>query len=118
MRFHLVTVEETEQFGDQWTIAPLVRLQDMSEHAPGLMMPMAGEEVELRLPDGGTKTAHIVSFGVSLWKDSEGNFYTNSDLTDPSLTLTIKCDPDVKGIPPGTQIWLPNATFDAASEDS
>ena len=118
MRFHLVTVEETQQFEDEWTIAPLVPLRSLSERAPGLMMPMAGDDVELQLPDGSIMTARIVSFGVSVWKASDGNFYTNSDLTAPSLTLTIKCDPDVGDIPPGTQIWLPNATFDAASKDS
>ena len=109
MRIHLVTVEGTQRYEDEWTIAPLVRLQTLSEHGPALMMPMAGDAVELRLPDGQVTRGHIVSFGMSVWQDSEGNFFTNMDPSDPSLTLTIRCDAGLAEIPPGTGVWLPNA---------
>jgi hypothetical protein len=45
MRYHLLTVEGAEQFGDMWTIMPSVPLSSLE---PTLMMPMAGEVVELR----------------------------------------------------------------------
>jgi hypothetical protein len=72
-------------------------------------MPMAGEELELRLPDGQVMTAHIRSFGIDAWRDSEGALYTTSEPADPSLTLTITCDSGVDVVPQGTEIWLPNA---------
>ena len=109
MRFHLVTVEGAQQFEDMWTIEPLVRLESLSENGPALMMPMADDEIELSLPDGQVVAGHIVSFGMSVWQDSEGNFYTNVDPADPSLTLTIRCDSSLAAVPPGTEIWLPHA---------
>jgi hypothetical protein len=51
-------------------------------------------------------TAHIASFGVDVWQDSEGNFYMNTDPSDPVLTLTITCTSDVGEVAPGTEIWL------------
>lgn len=115
MRFHLLTVEGTQQSGEEWRIAPLVPLRNL---APHMMMPMAGDEVELRLPGGDVLAARIAGFGIDVWKDDEGNFWATSDLSDPSLTLTIICSPDVAEVPAGTEIWLPNAKLDSAAEGS
>jgi hypothetical protein len=118
MRFHLLTVEGAQQFGETWRIAPAVPLRILMERGPTLMMPMAGEEIELRLPDGQLLTALIASFGVDAWKDSEGNLFINTDPSDPSLTLTITCNSDVGEVPPGTEVWLSNARSSSASEAS
>ena len=109
MRFYLVTVEGTQHVGDSWIVAPLVPLRSLNERGPSLIMPRAGEELELRLPDELVMIAHIASFGIDAWRDSEGNLYTNTDPADPSLTLTITCDSEVSEVPPGTEIWLKNA---------
>jgi hypothetical protein len=119
MRLHLLTVESTERFGDHTcTIAPKVRLRDFGQDVPNLMMPNPGDEVELRLPDGSVKKARISSFGLEVWKDSEGNFYTDMDPSDPYLTLTSTSDSDIGEVPPGTEIWLPDARTASAAEDS
>jgi hypothetical protein len=115
MRFHLVNVEDAQQHGEMWTIAPPVPLQSLPS---SMMMPMAGEEVELHFPDGSVVPALIASFGVDVWRDGEGNFYTNSDLSDPSLTLSVTCPSDIGEIPPGTEEWLTNATYASAPESS
>lgn len=111
MRVHLVTVESVERFGEQWRIAPLIPLGSLPKN---IMMPMKGDEVELRLPDGGMKSGHIVGFGMGAWKGSDGKFYTNVDPYDPDLTLTITGDADLTELPPGTEIWLPDAKFASA----
>ena len=113
MRLHLVTVEGAEQSGEVWAITPAVPLNSL---AANLMMPMSGDEIELILPDGQHLTAHVASFGVSVWQDSKGNFYVLSDPADPALTLTITCSPDVEAIPAGTEIWLSNARTALAAE--
>jgi hypothetical protein len=118
MRFHLLTVEETQQLGETWRIAPSVPLRRLVERGPTLVMPMTGEEIELRLPDGQVMTAHIAAFGVDAWKDSEGNLYLNTDPADVSLTLTITCDAPVEVVPPGTEVWLGNARSDSAPDAS
>ncbi len=118
MRFHLLTVEGSQQFGETWRITPSVPLRSLLERGPTLMMPMAGEEIELRLPDGHVMPALIASFGVNAWEDSDGNLYSSSDPSDPSLTLTITCSSEVREVPPGTEIWLTNARSGSASEVS
>jgi hypothetical protein len=118
MRFHLVTVEGAQQSGETWRIAPSVPLRSLMERGPTLMMPMAGEDIELRLPDGRVMKAKIASFGIDAWKDSEGRLYTNTDPTDPALTLTITCNANVAEVPGGTEIWLPNARSNSASDAS
>jgi hypothetical protein len=118
MRIHLVTVEGAEQVDDYWEIAPLVPLSSLGQHGTGLMMPMAGDDLELLLPDGNTKSAHIASFGVSVWKDSEGNLFMDTDPADPYLSLSIMCDSDVGEVPAGTEIWLSEAKFSSAPPDS
>lgn len=114
MRFHLMTVEGAQQFGETWKIAPSVPLQSFLERAPKLMMPMAGEELELRLSDERVAPARIASFGVDAWKDSDGNLCVN---TDPSggfyLTLTITGISDASEVAPRTEIWLSNARLGA-----
>ena len=82
------------------------------------MMPMMGEELELLLPAGQVMTARIASFGVGVWADGEGNFYTDRDPSDPALTLTLTCDSPVDGIPVGTEVWLPNAKTVSEAESS
>lgn len=115
MRFHLLTVEEAQQFGDKWRIAPSVRLHSMP---PTMLLPLTGEEIELRLPDGRVLTAHVDIFGVDMWEDNEGNLFTTTDPSDVYLTLTITCASDVKEVPPGTAIWLSNARYGPAPEAS
>jgi hypothetical protein len=118
MRFHLVTVEGTQQQGQTWTVAPTIPLRGLIERGPNLMMPMAGEELELRLPDGHVVTGIIAGFGVDVWKDSEGKLWTNMDPSDPALTLTISCDTDVSAVPPGTEVWLKDAKPSSTSEEA
>ena len=118
MRLHLLTVEGAQQIGKLWRIAPSIRLRSLGERAPRLMMPMAGEEIELRLPGGQAIPALIASFGVDAWKDGGGNLHVTTDPANPSLTLTITSDGDLGAPPPGTEIWLINARYGSASEDA
>ena len=116
MRFYLLTVEEARKSGEVWRIMPDVSLRALIERGPAVIMPMAGEELELRLPDGQILVAHIATFGLGIWQDSEGNLHTDSDPSDPALTLTITCDSSVSAIPTGTEIWLPGAKMVSAAE--
>jgi hypothetical protein len=118
MRFYLLTVEEARKSGETWRIMPDVPLRTLIERGPKLMMPMMGEELELLLPDGQIMTTRIASFGVGVWADGEGNFYTDRDPSDPALTLALTCDSHVDEIPVGTEVWLPNAKTVSEAESS
>jgi hypothetical protein len=118
MRFYLLTVEEARKSIEIWRIAPDVPLRTLIERGPRLMMSMMGEELELLLPNGQVIEARIASFGVGVWADGEGNFYTDRDPSDTALTLTITCDSSVSAIPAGTEVWLPNAKTVSETESS
>jgi hypothetical protein len=115
LQYHLMTAEGVERTGDAWKIKPPLLLRSLVERRSGIMMPMTGDAVELRLPDGQAISASIVSFGVEAWKDDDGNLYTRSDPANPSLTLTITCDSDLTNLPSGTEVWLPNARTESAA---
>ena len=118
MRLHLMTATGAQQFGNAWRIEPSVSLRSLVEQGPGMTMPMPGEQLELHLPDGREIAAFILSFGMDAWKDAEGNLYTTSDPSSPSLTLTISGAPSLEGVPAGTEIWLSNATSSTAHHES
>ncbi len=106
MRFYLLTVESSSQSGTHLQILPRVPARSLIERAPGLLMPMAGDGLELRLPNGRALVGH---FGVEVWRSEEGHFYTTSDPSHPILTLTIAGDLHPKDVPPGTVVWLSEA---------
>jgi hypothetical protein len=118
MRFHLVTATGAQRLGNAWKIEPTISLQSLIERGPGMMMPMPGEQLDLHLPDGSRTTACISSFGVEAWKDAEGNLYTASDPSSPSLTLIITGDPSLADVPAGTDIWLSDAKSSTASDNT
>lgn len=111
MKIHLLTIEGIEQYGDEWTCAPTVPMDSLSEYGPTFMMPMAGDELELRYPDGRVVAARIVSFGVSVWRDSDDAFYMPTDPAEPALTLTVSNDSSLADLIPGAEVWLSEAKF-------
>jgi hypothetical protein len=118
MRCYLLTVENSSQLGNRLRVLPPVPAHSLIERAPGLLMPMAGDELELRLPDGRVGHAIVGSFGVELWRSEEGDFYTTSDPSDPVLTLTIAGDLRPKDVPAGTEIWLSEAKYNSPTQAS
>lgn len=100
MRYRLLTVTGATRFGQAWRITPSVSLHVLVDSGP-LTGPEAGDEVELRLPDGLVRTARIVSTGLDPEKDVDGN-----RSRDRRLTISIRCAPDLQAVPPGTEIWL------------
>lgn len=117
MYYHLLPLEQAEQLGDtdNWRIQPLIPLKDL---AKDMMVPMAGEPLELRLPDGRVVRAQVASFGVEAWRDSSGNLYISTDPSDPSLTLVIALGEDLTDVPPGTEVWPSEATWSEGAEDA
>jgi hypothetical protein len=89
MRFYLLTVESSSQSEVGLQVLPHIPLHSLGEHAPGLLMPMAGDELELRLPDGRVQHALVGHFGIEMWRHEDGHFYTLSDPSNPSVTLAI-----------------------------
>ncbi len=111
MKDYLLAVEEMERGGDERTLMPMVPLSSLSELGPGFMMPMAGDELELRYPAGRVVSARIVSFGVAVWKASDGAFYMQSDPAELALSLTISSDSSLDNPVAGVEVWLSEAKF-------
>jgi hypothetical protein len=106
MRAYLLTVESSSQTGNLVRVLPTVPIQRLPAD---MYVPMRGDELELHLPDGRVQRTSIGGFGVELWRDEEGNFWTTSDPAHPVLTLTIAGDLRAEDVPPGTEVWLSEA---------
>ncbi len=115
MRCYLLTVESSSQIGNSVRVLPPVPIKRLP---PDMFVPMAGEKLELHLPDGRVQPASIGGFGVELRRDEEGNFWTTSDPANPVLTLTIAGDLHPEDVPPGTEIWLSEARYKTPIQDS
>lgn len=117
MYCYLLTVESSSQSGTDLQVLPRVPALGLGKRAPGLMMPMSGDGLELRLPDGRVQHARVGSFGLELWRNEDGNLYTTSDPSNPLLTLTIT-GAHVEDVPPGTEVWLSEAKYQTPTETS
>ncbi len=118
MRFYLLTVESSFRDGNQLQVLPRVQLRGLIKRAPGLLAPKAGDLLELRLPDGRVRDAMVRGFAMEVWRHEDGHFYTNSDPSDPFLTLTIAGDLYPEDVPPGTEVWLSEAKYKTPGEAS
>jgi len=118
MCFYLLTVESSSQSEFGLQVLPHVSLHSLSEHDPGLLMPMAGDELELRLPDGRVQRALVGHFGIEMWRHEDGHFYTISDPSNPAATLTIAGGFHTEDVPPGTEIWLSEAKYQTSTQSS
>lgn len=118
MQFYLLTVESSSQSGAQVQVLPRVPLQDLIKRSPaGMLMPVNGDKLELRLPNGDVRPAVIESFGVELWRGEDDRFYATSNPSDPVLTLTIAGGLRPEDVPPGTKIWLSEARYQTPAEE-
>lgn len=108
MPVYLLTIENTQRNGAELAVTPPVSVKDLAERAPDLMMPMPGDPLELRFPDGSIRAARVASFGVETWSQ-EGELYTAANPADPACTLSIWAEPAGNaggGLPRGTEVWL------------
>lgn len=116
MRFYLLTVERCfSSFGTHVQVQPPVPIRNL---APNMIVPMAGDDLELCLPDGRVIHAPIGHFGIEVWRGEDGHFYTASNPSDPVLTLTIAGGLRPEDVPPGTEIWLREAKYQIPTEAS
>jgi hypothetical protein len=115
VRFYLLTVESSYQFGALVQVLPRVRLAELAERGRDLLAPQQGDPVELALPGGGTRMATIGSFGIEAWRQ-DGRILTSSDPADPVLTLNLEGTVRPADVPPGTEIWLAEARHTSTAD--
>jgi hypothetical protein len=101
----LLTVERTHSDEVGLRLWPGIRLSQCSNR-PTVAGMMQGSKLKLLRPDGTIGHATLVIYGVSLWRGADGDLYTNEDLSDPEILLTISDDKSAQGVPVGTEIWL------------
>ncbi len=105
MSTYLVTVERAQRMGSVLQVLPRIRLAELATREPDLMMPMPGDGLWLRFPDGSSRTALVGLFGIEAWQ-GPGGLVTSSDPRDPEVTLSIAGDLQPAEVPSGTQVWL------------
>lgn len=102
--YRLLTVERAHRTGFGLQLEPKVKLAYLQGVRPGMPMLHEGDEVELRLPDGTTRTAYVSTFAIEAWH-LNGKYVTTSDPRDPSLTLTLAGDLTPDDVPVGAEVW-------------
>jgi hypothetical protein len=110
MACYLLTVQSAHRSGDVLQVMPRVPMQRLIDQEPGLMTPMPGDPLQLRLPDGSVRAAQLGSFGIEAW-ERDGELYTTSDPSRPELTLTLAGGLGPDDLPPGTEVWLADPEY-------
>jgi hypothetical protein len=110
MATYLLTVESVQAHGELLQVLPKVPIGSIATREPNLIMPMRGDSLELRLPDGTVQSATVHMFGVEAW-ERDGRLYTTSAPDNPELTLTIAGGLKPEDVPEGTEIWLAHPTY-------
>lgn len=101
----LVTVEQTDRVGSLLRVLPRIPIRELTAREPGLITPMPGDALRLRLPDGSDRSAVVGLFGIEAWQTDDG-LLTDSDPRNPVITLSIGGDLRPEDVPAGTQVWL------------
>jgi hypothetical protein len=110
MSVYLVTVESAQRMGSVLQVLPRIRLKELVAREPRIMMPMAGDGLRLRFPDGSSRAAVVGLFGVEAW-ESGGGLLTSSAPDDPEITLSLAGDLQPAEVPAGTEVWLADPLY-------
>jgi hypothetical protein len=106
MSSYLLTVRDFEVLDDGVRLVPGVpqsHLAEMPEVSRNLMQ---GSELELRFPDGTTVVTSLVTFGVTVCRDENGEYYFPDHPSRLDLNLTVALPEGVDAIPAGTEVWF------------
>lgn len=106
MPFYLLTVNDSEVLDDGFRLVPGIprdRLAEMPDVSQNLM---PGSMLELRFPDGTTVVTNLVTFGVTVCLDENGEYYFPDHPSRLDLNLTIALPEGIDAVPAGTEVWF------------
>lgn len=105
MPYRLLNVEDAVRTRNGLRVEPGIRLRSLLKRIPDQDVPLPGDLLEIRFPDGGEDRAQVAAFG---WEglDPGGPRYLNTDPTDPKFSLVIAGDLSPLAVPRGSEIWL------------
>jgi len=102
MQVHILTVTLSESVSLGRRLNPGFRLRDPNQ-PPEVRSLKQGRVLELRHPSGGVGRTRLVTFGVSVERDQDGNLLYQGDPRNPEIKLIVPGDCEV---PAGTEVWL------------
>jgi hypothetical protein len=105
MSTYLLTVESVEPDNLGTRLSPGIRLSETKDR-PAIAKMIQGARLELRRPDGQSKTTVLVTYGISVLKDDDGAIYLRDNPHDPEIRLILPSDVDGRDLAPGTEVWL------------
>ncbi|WP_141726655.1 hypothetical protein, partial [Actinacidiphila rubida] len=79
MPYYLLTVESSRRSGFGHQVEPTVSIIELASRVNDLDVPLPGDRLLLRLPDGGTWTAPLAQFGIEAWRGDDGKAHSRSD---------------------------------------
>ncbi|HEV2633795.1 MAG TPA: hypothetical protein VGX23_01540 [Actinocrinis sp.] len=106
MPYRLLNVEDAVRTSNGLKVEPGVRLRALLGRIPDEDVPVPGDLLEIRFPDGGEDRAQVAAFGWEGFDAGGGKLYLNTDPSDPRFSLTIAGDLQPTAVPRGSEIWL------------
>jgi len=103
--YRLLNVEDAVRTRNGLRVEPGIRLRALLRRISDQDVPLPGDLLEIRFPDGGENRVQVAAFG---WEglESGGAMYLNTDPTDPKFNLVIAGDLSPIAVPRGSEIWL------------
>ena len=84
---------------------PGVMMKDL-ESRPGTEKMIQGCTLELRKHDGSRSRTRLLTYGISVEKDQQGNIIYRGDLHNPEINITLPAEVSDMDLMPGTEVWL------------
>jgi hypothetical protein len=105
MATYLITVRESERSVLGLRLLPGIRPSEWNDR-PAIKEMTQGSSLELRFPDGTTRTTSLCTYGISVWKDEDGSLLMREDPRDAEICLMLSEEIDSTDVPAGTEVWL------------
>lgn len=106
MPYRLLNVEDAVRTRNGLKVEPGVRLRALLGRISDEDVPLPGDLLEIRFPDGGEDRAQVAAFGWEGLEAGGGLVPLHTDPTDPKFSLVIAGDLPPTAVPRGSEIWL------------
>jgi hypothetical protein len=105
MPTYLLTISGAERDAVGVRVRPGFLMEEMEER-PGIKKIIQGCRLELRKPDGSKGLTHLVTYGVPVEKNGEGDLIYRGDIKNPEVRITLPADVPNEDVVAGTEVWL------------
>ena len=98
----LFVVQKAYKGAKGLNIAPGIQLKDNRPEVQSIIQDM---ELEWRYTNGQSRRTNLITYGMPVEKNANGNFIIQGKLEDQYIIFTLPETLTPDDVPPGTEIW-------------